>query len=241
LIAVDPPELEKDSDSHPSRGLDFKQIQSVINFDLPFITDHVANSDSETEERIISGYIHRIGRTGRTNDGMALSFFCKATDSGHGWSPEKMAEKTGCNIQPFQIQMDKVEGFRYRVMDIWKSVTKGAIREAQLKDIKAELLASERLKGHFASHPKDMEMLGGAKSKEQVENYEGEEISEFEKKARKKCFPVAKNVPVYCLMRNSRSNAGNMEAIQLRKDGLLGPFHQALRKKKSFKRRRENK
>jgi len=44
-----------------SRGLDIKDITTVINFDMPMI---------------IEDYIHRIGRTGRAgNKGKSITFF----------------------------------------------------------------------------------------------------------------------------------------------------------------------
>ena len=42
--------------------------------------------------------------------------------------------------------MDEVEGFRYRARDAWKSVTRIAIREARLKEIRIEIMNSQKLK-----------------------------------------------------------------------------------------------
>ena len=42
--------------------------------------------------------------------------------------------------------MEEIEGFRYRAKDAMRAVTKVAVREARLKEIKAELLNSQKLK-----------------------------------------------------------------------------------------------
>lgn len=47
--------------------------------------------------------------------------------------------------------MDEVEGFRYRSRDAWRAVTKIAIREARLKEIRQEILNNNKLKVSFLS------------------------------------------------------------------------------------------
>jgi len=42
--------------------------------------------------------------------------------------------------------LEEVEGFRYRAKDAWRAVTKIAVREARLKEIKFEMLNSKKLK-----------------------------------------------------------------------------------------------
>jgi ATP-dependent RNA helicase DDX56/DBP9 len=42
--------------------------------------------------------------------------------------------------------MDEIEGFRYRARDVLRSITSVAIKEARLKEIKNELLNSQKLK-----------------------------------------------------------------------------------------------
>lgn len=55
--------------------------------------------------------------------------------------------------------MEEVEGFRYRCRDAMRSVTKQAIKEARLKEIKEELLNSEKLKTFFEDNPRDFQLL----------------------------------------------------------------------------------
>lgn len=55
--------------------------------------------------------------------------------------------------------MTQVDGFRYRVEDALRLVTRVSVREARLKEIKSELLNSEKLKAHFEDNPRDLEAL----------------------------------------------------------------------------------
>ena len=49
-------------------------------------------------------------------------------------------------MKPFNFKMDEVEGFRYRARDAWKAVTRIAIKEARLKEIRIEIMNSQKLK-----------------------------------------------------------------------------------------------
>jgi ATP-dependent RNA helicase DDX56/DBP9 len=47
--------------------------------------------------------------------------------------------------------MSQIEGFKYRVEDALRAVTGSNIRDAHLKDIKHEILNSEKLKVNSSS------------------------------------------------------------------------------------------
>lgn len=49
-------------------------------------------------------------------------------------------------LLPFKFDMEPVERFRYRCEDALRSVTEIAIRDARIKEIKQEILNSEKLK-----------------------------------------------------------------------------------------------
>ncbi len=49
-------------------------------------------------------------------------------------------------FKPYQFKMSEIEGFRYRAKDAMRAVTSVAVREARLKEIKTELLNSQKLK-----------------------------------------------------------------------------------------------
>lgn len=62
-------------------------------------------------------------------------------------------------LKQFKFDMAYIEGFRYRVDDGLRSVTKVAIRDARQKEIKTEIINSEKLRSHFEDNPKDLEAL----------------------------------------------------------------------------------
>ncbi|CAB3363183.1 Hypothetical predicted protein [Cloeon dipterum] len=137
---------KKDKESGVSRGIDFQFVSNVINFDFP---------------KDIKPYIHRVGRTARgKNKGTALSFV-----SVNERPLMEMVESYlsgGLNepvIKAFQFKMEEVEGFRYRARDAWRAVTRIAVREARLKEIKQEIFNCEKLKTFFEDNPKDLQSL----------------------------------------------------------------------------------
>ena len=131
-----------------TRGIDFVDVACVLNFDLP------------TSSR---SYTHRIGRTARAGrTGMSLSFVVPKDQWGKnkvvGCVPsaerdeivfsriEKEQIARGSKIKEYQFDMKQVEAFRYRMQDALRSVTRSAIKEARIKELKNEILNSDKLK-----------------------------------------------------------------------------------------------
>lgn len=144
---------KKDKEYGVSRGIDFQNVSNVINFDFP--------CDVDT-------YIHRVGRTARgDNQGSALSFV-SVKDMDLLGEVEKALSETGTEedsvFKPYSFKMDEIDGFRYRAKDAMRMVTKTAIREARLKEIKQEMLASNKLKTYFEDNPRDLQVLRHDKS-----------------------------------------------------------------------------
>lgn len=143
-----------------SRGIDFKNVACVLNFDLPTTT---------------KSYTHRVGRTARAGKaGMALSFVIPkhlyrkhkpasiasaANDEEVLAKITKSQEKKGQQVQPYNFDMKRLDGFRYRMGDALRSVTRIAIREARTRELRQELLKSEKLKRHFEENPEDLQHL----------------------------------------------------------------------------------
>ena len=46
----------------------------------------------------------------------------------------------------------------YRVSDVYRSITKTAVKDMRTSEIKRELLLSETLQTYFAEHPEDMKV-----------------------------------------------------------------------------------
>uniref|UniRef100_A0A8D8T6M4 RNA helicase n=2 Tax=Cacopsylla melanoneura TaxID=428564 RepID=A0A8D8T6M4_9HEMI len=139
---------KRDKESGVSRGIDFQFVSNVINFDFPLD---------------IQCYVHRAGRTARgKNQGTALSFVSiREQDHMNEVNEYLMTnlQEDDFIIKPYQFNLDEVKGFEYRAKDAWRSVTKIAVREARLKEIKQEILNSQKLKNYFQDNPTDLESL----------------------------------------------------------------------------------
>lgn len=151
---------KKDKEYGVSRGVDFQNVACVLNFDLPTTS---------------KAYIHRIGRTARAGKaGMALSFVLPIEEFGKHKTASlpsakrdekvlhrivKQQTRNGFEIKPYQFDMKQVEGFRYRAEDAFRSVTAVAVREARIKELKNELLNSDKLKRFFDENPQDLATL----------------------------------------------------------------------------------
>ncbi|KAJ0531709.1 putative RNA helicase [Helianthus annuus] len=125
-----------DSEFGVVRGIDFKNVYTVINFDMPLSA---------------AGYVHRIGRTGRAfNTGQSVSILFLGEDE----------EKDVTYIAPFPLlEKNAVEFLRYRAEDVARSVTKIVVKEARAQDLRNEILNSDKLKAHFQENPRDLDLL----------------------------------------------------------------------------------
>ncbi|KAF5874374.1 putative atp-dependent rna helicase dbp9 protein [Botrytis fragariae] len=148
---------KKDKEYGVSRGIDFKNVACVLNFDLP------TSSKS---------YTHRIGRTARAGQtGMALSFVIpseqyrkhKPTSIESAKNDEKVLAKIvkhqakkGKEVKPYNFDMKQVDAFRYRMGDALRAVTSIAVQEAKTREIRQELMKSDKLKRHFEENPSDL-------------------------------------------------------------------------------------
>lgn len=59
---------------------------------------------------------------------------------------EKEQAARGSKLQDYVFDMKQVEAFRYRMEDALRAVTRSAIKEARIKELKAEILNSDKLK-----------------------------------------------------------------------------------------------
>eukprot|EP01101_Sappina_pedata_P002620 TRINITY_DN12847_c0_g1_i1.p1 TRINITY_DN12847_c0_g1~~TRINITY_DN12847_c0_g1_i1.p1 ORF type:complete len:693 (-),score=353.08 TRINITY_DN12847_c0_g1_i1:100-2145(-) len=135
---------ERDRDYGVSRGVDFKNVATVINFDVP---------------RTVQSYVHRIGRTARAGtNGVAFTFVTDANLKYLATLTESLTEK-GETLKNFALNATSVEKFRYRVEDVRRGVTLSAVKEARMTEIRNEILNSQKLKTHFEDNPLDLASL----------------------------------------------------------------------------------
>ncbi|TYZ60929.1 hypothetical protein PybrP1_004332 [[Pythium] brassicae (nom. inval.)] len=137
-----------------SRGVDFRGVNFVINVDFP---------------KSVRAYTHRIGRTARGGaNGTALSLVGRGdSKQARALARVQASQKPVLTAtkdvlaQPAELAFDlaEVDCFRYRVEDVRRAVTGVAVREAQLADVKKEMLNSDKLVAHFAANPRDLNIL----------------------------------------------------------------------------------
>ncbi|OAQ73510.1 ATP dependent RNA helicase (Dbp9) [Pochonia chlamydosporia 170] len=198
---------KRDKEYGVSRGIDFKNVAAVINFDLPTSA---------------SSYTHRIGRTARAGKaGMALSFVIpKEQFRKHMPTTIQSAEndekvlaritrqqaKKGKEIKPYNFNTKQVEAFRYRMNDALRAVTKVAVREARTRELRQELLKSEKLKRYFEENPSEINHL----------RHDGELRT-----ARQQAH--LKHIPEYLLPENGKKGLTESDIgfVPLRKPGKL--------------------
>ncbi|XP_050315967.1 probable ATP-dependent RNA helicase DDX56 [Anthonomus grandis grandis] len=138
----------KDKNSGVSRGIDFQCVSNVINFDFPLD---------------VQSYIHRAGRTARgNNQGSVLSFVSMKELPLLEKIENKLKQGQDDSVSLFksyQFKLEEVESFKYRAKDAWRAVTKIAVREARLKEIKQEIFNCQKLKSYFEDNPADLQVL----------------------------------------------------------------------------------
>ncbi|KAG7286155.1 ATP-dependent DNA/RNA helicase [Staphylotrichum longicolle] len=151
---------KKDEEYGVSRGIDFKNVAAVVNFDMPTSA---------------SSYTHRIGRTARAGRaGIALSFVIpkelhgkhrattiKSTEKDETVLAKVMRQQAKLNrkLEPYNFNKSQMDAFRYRMNDALRAVTKVAIREARTRELRQELLRSETLKRYFEENPTELSHL----------------------------------------------------------------------------------
>ncbi|XP_012054785.1 PREDICTED: probable ATP-dependent RNA helicase DDX56 [Atta cephalotes] len=147
VIKMKKSKRKKDKESGVTRGIDFQFVSNVINFDFPLN---------------LNSYVHRAGRTARgKNHGTVLSFVAIKEKSLMEKIEQELKHTYNCEnlFKIYQFKLEEMEGFRYRAKDAWKAVTRIAVREARLKEIKQEVINCEKLKSYFEDNPRDLKSL----------------------------------------------------------------------------------
>jgi len=168
----------RDDEYGVSRGLDFRHVSFVVNVDLPSSADAYTHRIGRTarggakgvaltlldgtkrEEREMLALIQEdqpMKNPGISGDGELK----EAEEDGVDGSTDSRMHHQVQQKQPCPLEFDlkEIEGFRYRVEDVSRAVTRVAIRETRAAEVKAEILNSERLTSHFDENPADRQLL----------------------------------------------------------------------------------
>lgn len=128
-----------------SRGVDFREVNVVINFDFP---------------NKVKNYVHRVGRTARGgNSGLAISLIDIKTEKAL-FNAVQMEKRNGIDseIQPMSFKLDSLKPVKYRVRCVYESLTKQEIKKFRIREIEVEFLNSKKLRNRFA-RSKELELI----------------------------------------------------------------------------------
>eukprot|EP00397_Hematodinium_sp_SG-2012_P020926 GEMP01021591.1.p1 GENE.GEMP01021591.1~~GEMP01021591.1.p1 ORF type:complete len:703 (+),score=196.11 GEMP01021591.1:55-2109(+) len=132
---------KKNRDKHFSmtRGLDFIDVDNVLNVDLP---------------QTYRSYVHRVGRTARAGKtGTALSLVTQDDAE----VLQKITEHSEITALP--LRLEDVERLRYRVEDVRKSVTPKEVKAVRVRELQQEAMNSQKLAAYFEDNPDDLKAL----------------------------------------------------------------------------------
>ena len=135
---------EADAEFGVSRGVDFNNVTAVLNMDLP---------------TSLPVYKHRVGRTARAGKGGTAISLVSPEAADETLLGEMISAYADGSLNQFQVDMGKLAAFRYRTEDALRAVTRNAVKEARLAEIRRELLHSKKLAAHFDANPDDLEIL----------------------------------------------------------------------------------
>jgi ATP-dependent RNA helicase DDX56/DBP9 len=74
--------------------------------------------------------------------------------------PDIDANSKAFALKPFEkLAVQDVEALRYRAEDVARSIGRAAVRDARIREIRSELLNSDRLAAHFEENPDELSLL----------------------------------------------------------------------------------
>ena len=172
---------KKDSEYGVSRGLDFRGVSFVVNVDFPQSPESYTHRIGRTARGGAKGVslslvdinnMAELDMLAQVQESQPPLPKSAAVSTGNndtlhattpmeedGISEEKMMQNYTLQPTPLDFDLKEIEGFRYRVEDVTRAVTKAAVKETKAAEVRAEVLNSERLQNHFAENPSDLQLL----------------------------------------------------------------------------------
>nr|CAD7201225.1 unnamed protein product [Timema douglasi] len=171
---------KKDKESGVARGIDFQCVSNVINFDFPLdVSSYIhrvgrtARGNNQASYTFVSplfkGTALSFVSTGETHlkenveSHLKLSYGSheKIFNFVHAYLVPNLCFQTSVVMltRAYQFKLEELESFNYRANDAWRAVTRTAVREARLKEIKQEIFNCKKLQGHFVDNPRDLQSL----------------------------------------------------------------------------------
>jgi len=186
-----------------TRGIDFENVQNVINFDFPVT---------------VESYIHRVGRTARGDEsGNAISFILPEEKSllqevQNKLANQKRVSEEDAPVKVMKISQTALDNMKYRFNDIYPRMTRTKINDAMRKELRQEMLTNERLQDYFRENPNDRNVLRHDQPLQQ-----------------RKIQRHLKNVPDYLMpdtmssyYQNNKAPSHNTKSKKTSKNGLRG-------------------
>lgn len=168
---------KRDAEYGVSRGLDFRNVSFVVNVDFPKTPKSYAHRVGRTARGGASGVALSLVEMESQEQleqlrsvqeslpevpviGTATDQLQPAQTGGNNDDEAALpAHRMQPQPSPLDFDLHEIEGFRYRVEDVARGVTKVAVRETRAAELKAEILNSERLQYHFEENPRDLQLL----------------------------------------------------------------------------------
>jgi len=171
-----PQKSKKDHEYGVSRGLDFRGVSFVVNVDFPPTPDSYTHRIGRTARGGARGVALSLVDSNSLDQNVLLEAvrgsqphlpLAGAGGKDAAWQATAVGEGEGegtggeYRLQPTPLEFDlgEIEGFRYRVEDVGRAVTRVAVRETRAAEIRAEILNSRRLEGYFESNASDLQLL----------------------------------------------------------------------------------
>ena len=166
----------RDEEYGVSRGLDFRNVSFVVNVDFPpskqSYSHRVGRTARGGAKGVALSFVEAENTTQHTvlaevqDDQPKIPISNTATETLQAVGVSDDVELNSDTRQTEQSQpsaldfdLNEIEGFRYRVEDVARAVTRAAVKDTRAAELRAEILNSEKLQSHFEENPADLNLL----------------------------------------------------------------------------------